>query len=254
MKSKVLTKGYLVIDETEVSKMFSKVTQGLAWIFSHKEGRYIFGYQLVVICWTNGTVTLPIGWKIYDPHTGKTKTDLAIELMRYCLDVLRIQPVAFLFDAFYASEKILKYLKTHNQQFYTQAPKSRLLDGIALKYHEKGRPYWTKTGYIKGKIQVQVVKNRRKYYLTSIVGISRKKQLDTYRIRWRIEEVFRFVKTELGLEACQSTVKQVQHNHFGCCFLTYALLQDIAAKTQMTVYCIKQQATFNRECAQQLDL
>lgn len=249
-----LSEGYLIIDETEVMKMYSRIAHGLSWIFSHKENRHIFGYQIVMICWTNNRVTIPLGWKIYDPRNGKTKTTLAVELMQYCLYTLGIAPIAFLFDAFYASEHILKYLENHHQHYFSQVPKSRLFEGKGLKYHEKGRPYWTKTGYLKGHIQVQVVKNRRKYFITNHLGISRKEQLDTYRIRWNIEEVFRFVKSELGFEECQSTSQRVQNNHIGCCFLTYALLQDIAVKTQMTVYRIKQNATLDSSVADMLDV
>jgi len=245
--------GYLIIDETEVNKLYSKITEGLSWIWSHKEGRFIYGYQIILICWSNRKVTIPLGWKIYKKG-GKTKTELTIELIQYCLSVLRLHPDAFLFDAFYGSERILSYLKKHKQSFFTQVPKNRLFDGKALQHHEEGRPYWTKIGYLKGNIQVQVIKNRRKYYITNCIGITRKTQLGTYKIRWQIELIFRFVKTQLGLERCQSTSQRVQHNHFGCCFVTYALLQDTVQKTGLSLYRIKQKATLQCNYANQIDL
>jgi len=240
-----LNSGYLIVDETEVNKSYSKITNGLSWLYSHKEKRHLFCYQIILICWTNGKKTFPLAWKIYSKG-GKTKTDLAIELMSYCLYVLRIKPQAFLFDAFYASEKILSFLEKNNQDYFTQVPRNRLFDGLALKKHEKGRPYWMKIGYLKNKIKVQLVKNRRKYYITNRIGMTRKEQLATYKIRWQIELIFRFVKSQLGLEHCQSTSKQVQQNHFGCCFLVYALLQDTVQKTGLSLYAIRKKATL--EC------
>ena len=107
---------------------------------------------------------------------------------------------------------------------------------------------------IKGGIKVQVIKNRRKYYVTNAIGVMRKEQLATYKLRWKIEEIFRFVKKELGFEKCQSSSLQGQNTHFGTCFSLYAQLQDIAEKNQMTDYCIKEKVIQDKQFVQQLNL
>ena len=208
----------------------------------------------MVISWTNEKITIPVAWKIYKKDSGKTKLDLAKELIRYCLFTLRIQPQAFLFDSFYASESLLKYLIKHKQLFYSQIPKNRKFNNIFLSKQHNGRPYWQETGVIRGGVKVQVVKNRRKYYVTNNIGITRKEQLQTYKIRWNIEEIFRFVKQELGFERCHSQSLDGQNTHFGMCFYLYAILQDIAEKNQMTDYCIKLKATLDKNFANQLVL
>lgn len=254
LSDKVLSEGYIIIDETDIDKSFAEKIAGLGWIYSHRKNKYIFGYHLVVACWTNEVITIPLAWKIYRKGSGKTKTDLALELIQYCLGTLRVSPKAFLFDAFYASEAVLKYLTQHNQTFYSQLPKSRLLNHQVLSFHEKGRPYWLKVGKIRGNILVQVVKNRRKYFVTNAVGITRQEQLGTYKLRWKIEDLFRFTKQELGLERCQVVSLQGQQNHFGTCFLLYGVLQDMAAQTQMTVYQLKLKATQDASFAKCIDL
>ena len=254
LNTHVLSEGYLIIDETDVDKSFGEKTPCLGWIYSHRKNKYIFGLHIVVICWTNEKITIPFAWKIYKKDSGKTKLDLAMELIRYCLFTLRIQPKAFLFDSFYASESLLKYLITHNQLFFSQLPKSRKFDQVSLREMHQGRPYWQEMGVIRGGINVQVVKNRRKYYVTNKLGITREEQLQTYKIRWNIEEIFRFVKQELGFERCQVTSLVGQNTHFGTCFYLYAILQDIAEKNQMTDYSIKLKATLDRNFAQQLVL
>jgi len=254
LSRRVLSEGYLIIDETDVDKSFGEKIPCLGWIYSHRKNKYIFGLHIVVICWTNETRTIPLGWKIYKKHSGKTKLDLAGELIQYCLFTLRIQPKAFLFDSFYASEPLVKYLIQHKQVFYSQVPKNRKFNNQFLSKQHNGRPYWQETGVIRGGISVQIVKNRRKYYVTNNLGITREEQLKTYKIRWNIEEIFRFVKKELGFERCQSQSLGGQNTHFGTCFYLYALLQDIAEKTQMTDYRIKLQATLDRNFVQQLIL
>lgn len=254
LNTKLLSEGYLIIDETDVDKSFAKYIPCLSWIFSHRRNTYVFGLHIVLIVWTNGKTTIPLAWKIYDKSSGKTKIDLALELIKYTLFTLHIHPKAFLFDAFYASETILKYLINHRQIFHSQLPKNRKLDHKTLKEINDGRPYWVETGVIKGSIKVQVVRNRRKYYVTNAIGIKREDQLKTYKIRWKIENVFRFVKSQLGFEQCQSQSLTGQNNHFGTCFFLYATLQDIAEKNQMTDYCIKLKATLNQNFVQQLVL
>jgi len=252
LNERLLSEGYIIIDETDVDKSFGEKVPCLGWIYSHRKNKYIFGLHIVVMVWTNEKVTIPLGWKIYKKDCGITKIDLAMELITYCLFTPRIQPKAFLFDSFYASETLLKYLIHHKQTFYSQLPKNRKLNNQALSQWNKGRPYWQEVGVIRGGIRVQVVKNRRKCYVTNAIGISRKEQLQTYKIRWKIEEVFRFVKQELGFERCHVTSLTGQNNHFGTCFYLYALLQDIAAKTQMTDYCIKLKATQDKDYINQL--
>ena len=254
LNTRVLSEGYLIIDETDVDKSFGEKIPCLGWIYSHRKNKYIFGLHIVVICWTNERITIPLAWKIYKKDNGKTKLDLAMELIQYCLFTLRIQPKAWLFDSFYASEPILKYLIKQKQLFYSQLPKSRRFNHVSLREVEEGRPYWQETGVIRGGINVQVVKNRRKYYVTNNLGVDRREQLKTYKIRWNIEEIFRFVKQELGFERCQVTSLVGQNTHFGTCFYLYAILQDIAEKTQMTDYRIKLKATLDKNFVQQLVL
>src|SRR6266480_1146554 len=253
LHNRLLSQGYLIIDETDVDKSFAKYIPCFSSIFSHRKNKHIFGLHIVLIVWTNKKITIPIAWKIYDKKSGKTKIDLALELIKYTLFILRIQPEAFLFDSFYASETILKFLINHKQIFHSQLPKNRKLNNILLSKTHNGKPYWVETGVIKGSIKVQVVRNRRKYYVTNAIGISREDQLKTYKIRWKIEQVFRFIKTELGFEHCQSQSLTGQNNHFGTCFYLYATLQDIAEKNQMTDYCIKLQATLNHNFVNLLD-
>lgn len=253
-----LNNGYLIVDETDIDKSFAKAISGLAWIFSHRKNKYIFGYHLVVVVWTNGTITIPITWKLWqkssDPSKQKTKQALALEMIKFCTFILNIKPHAWLFDALYASEPILKFLNNHSLNFFSQVPKNRKFNHQQLKFWYKNRPYWQDIGYIKGKIKVRVVKNRKKYFITNVTGIPRQKLLDTYKIRWKIEEVFRYVKSQLGMEKCQCRSIQAQMNHFGVCFVLFVVLQDIAKKTGLTDYQIKEQATLDHSFVFSLNL
>lgn len=236
---------YFIIDETEIDKSYSKEILGLSWIFSHLQGKYIFGYHIVVLAVYDGTKTIPLLWKFYQKGDEKTKIDLALELIKYAL-LLIPHPIAVLFDSFYAAETILKFLNSQGITFYTQLPKNRLLDHEHLAEINSGRPYWEMTGHIRGGIMVKVVKFRRKYFVTNRLDLTGKEIRREYSKRWRIEEVFRFCKTVLKLETCQMRDLRSQHNNVGVSFYLYTVLQDMAVKTQMTEYRVRDLVCLSR--------
>ena len=201
--SKRLTEGCLIIDDTEIDKSYAQKITGCGWLRSHKQNKYFYGLHVVVLAWTNGKQTLPLAWKVYKKGGEKTKIDLALELLGYGLLLLRGKPKAVLFDAFYASERMLKFLTKRGVMFYSQLPKTRLFNHRQLNTRHQGRPYWADKGIIKGSLEVQVVKHRRKYYVTNNLGVNQMTVRGDYRLRWKIEEVFRFIKQELGFEQCQ---------------------------------------------------
>lgn len=234
---------YIVFDETEIDKSYSKVVQGLSWLYSHLEGGYIYGYQLVVIVVTNDLITIPLAWKFYKKK-DKTKIELAIELLNYALKIIP-HPEAVIFDSLYSSEKMLKLLCKLKLKFFTQIAKNRTLTHKQVKYHNNGRPYWEKSGTLKGGINVRVVKFRRKYFITNDLSLSGKQIRSIYKIRWNIEQMFRFCKTELNMEKCQLRDIRSQNNNIGVCFYLYCVLEDNAAKTQMTIYKLKEKASLD---------
>lgn len=248
-----LTSGYLIIDETEIDKSFAKAIQGCGWYRSYKKKKYLYGLHVVVLVWSDGKQVVPLRWEIYRKGSGITKIDLALKLLRYGTEILKVEPDAVLFAAFYASERILKFLVNKHLVFCSQLPKNRLFNHQQLKTINQNRPYWEGIGSVKGGIHLRLVKNRKKYYVTNNHSLSRKEVLSLYQKRWVIEEFFRVTKSQLGLERCQARSLRAQENHLGSCFLLFVLLQDMAEKTQMTVYQIKQRATSECGFIQQAD-
>lgn len=238
-----LSEGYLVVDESEIDKSYSKSIQGTTWLYSHLKSGFLFGLQIVLICWTNNKIKIPLGWKIYRKN-HKTKTELAIELFIVALKVVP-NPKGILFDSFYSSEKILKFISGEGLLFYSQVAKNRLLDGTQVQ-EISHRKYWDQEGYLNGNIHVRVARNRDKYFISNDIEKTRKEICRIYSIRWRIEEIFRFIKTELNLESCQMRSLTAQNNHLGICLYLFCLLQDTAEKTQMTEYSIRETLLIDR--------
>lgn len=77
------------------------------------------GLNLVVLCWSNDTLTIPLAVKIWKKGLKKSKYDLAPELLSYARNILLLEPEYVAFDSWYAAKKILKRLKKYHWIFYT---------------------------------------------------------------------------------------------------------------------------------------
>lgn len=65
-------RGYLIIDDTVIPKPFATALGGLAWVFSSREHKPIYGLSLVLVVWTNGTFRAPLGLRRW-PKGGPSK-------------------------------------------------------------------------------------------------------------------------------------------------------------------------------------
>jgi hypothetical protein len=83
--------GYLIIDATVIAKPFATAIEGLAWVFSSQERRPVYALSLVLLVWTNGVLRLPLGLRLWR-NGGPSKSELAVELLRYARNRLHCRP------------------------------------------------------------------------------------------------------------------------------------------------------------------
>ena len=74
----VWERGYLIIDDTVIPKPFAVAIEGLAWVFSSLERKPVYGLSLVILVWTNGTLRIPLGMRLWR-KSGPSKYELALE-------------------------------------------------------------------------------------------------------------------------------------------------------------------------------
>jgi len=241
--------GWLILDDTVLDKSFAKAIENLAWIYSSKEERVVLGLNLVVLCWSNGAITIPLGVKIWKKAEGKSKYELARELLSYAKNTLKIRPDYIVFDSWYASEAILNDVASYGWTFVCQLKKNRLLDGIQLKRFRRN-PYWMASGKLNGGREVLVVKHGRKYFATNSLALTKKEIFARYDTRWAIETMFRFLYDQLGIEECQSISFQSQTAHIHLCLIAHAIVEQAKEETSRTGYEIIRDCRFNRENAE----
>jgi len=93
-----------------IPKPFAAAIEGLAWVFSSQERKPVYGLSLVLLVWTNGTLRIPLGMRLWR-QGGPSKYKLALEGLSYARHRLRCRPEYVLFAAWYPSKAVLKRIR-----------------------------------------------------------------------------------------------------------------------------------------------
>lgn len=245
----ILEGGYLIIDDTILAKPFGKLFMHANYVYSSSDDRCIFGYNIVMICWTNGTVTIPLSWRWYKKHSY-SKVEIAMLLLEEIRFKWKIKQCTVLYDSWYAAAKVMRLVRALGYDFVSQIKKNRKVNGISFSSLSV-RSHHLFSGTIAGDIPIYYFKHEDKYYITSISHKSTKKIHAMYQIRWKIEEVFRFLKTVLKLEKCQAIRITAQKTHLVGCILAYLIFQkeQQTNTSDQSLYQIHERWLLNRHIA-----
>jgi putative transposase len=238
----VWERGYLIIDDTVVPKPFATAIEGLAWVFSSQERKPVYGLSLVLLVWTNGTLRVPLGVRLWHKG-GPSKYALALELLSYARNRLRCRPDYVLFDAWYPSKVLLKRIHDYRWYFVCRLKKNRRFNGHAVRHHRR-HPYWTESGWLTGDLKVLVVRYGAKYYATNRLTLSSAEVRRLYRVRAQIEEVIRVCKDQLSLTGCQARSERAQIHHISCCLVAFCVLERERHDQQLSIYQLKRRLSF----------
>jgi putative transposase len=238
----VWERGYLIIDDTVVPKPFATAIEGLAWVFSSQERKPVYGLSLVLLVWTNGTLRVPLGMRLWHKG-GPSKYVLALELLSYARNRLRCRPDYVLFDAWYPAKVLLKRIHDYRWYFVCRLKKNRRFNGHAVRHHRR-HPYWTASGRLTGGLKVLVVRYGAKYYATNRLTLSSAEVRRLYRVRAQIEEVIRVCKDQLSLTGCQARSERAQLHHISCCLVAFCVLERERHDQQLSIYQLKRRLSF----------
>jgi hypothetical protein len=128
--------GYLIVDDTVVEKPSAALLEEAVWVWSTKHNQGVFGIPLVLLVWTNGQVRIPLAFRIWKKGDA-SKFDLALELLSYARNQLKVKPRFVLFDAWYPSQKLLKRIRDYGWYFVCQLKKNRTFEGRPLKAYRR---------------------------------------------------------------------------------------------------------------------
>ena len=241
--------GLLIIDDTALSKPFATVLENLGHVYDSANEREIKGYTLVVICWTNQEITIPVSFGFYIPknveHKGphKTKLEIAQELIAELKGFILFKHI--LLDGLYASNDMMSFLEKNGLIYFMRLPRNRIVtfDGDVMGFkvanhyrfkltrNKRSAVFKVKLNGVYRYVTVQKRKQANNTYQTVyIVSNQECSSLETilmYAIRWMIEKFFRTAKQTLGLNDCQTHTLNRQKLHIYSIFAAYSILEII---------------------------
>jgi len=238
-------KGWLIFDDTGISKRFAKFIEGATQYYNTCENRLDHGISLVVIAWSNGSVIIPIGYSFWyhknvSQGSYKKKCTLAQDLILECIknDIDFEYVVA---DGLYFSREMVEFFQENNINFEMRAHANRSVEinGIKqqLKFHsymrlqKNQRSKVVRAYWYEHHLFFTTVKRKDKngeysiVYQVSNMNKTAKEHVEIYKQRWAIEKIFRTAKQKLGLAHCAARNLNKQKLHVYAVFTAYAYLE-----------------------------
>jgi hypothetical protein len=199
--------------------------------------------ELISLGLTNGIIYIPILWdiwvspKVCKKSDYKSKPEIFLNLLkRY--SILQIPVKTIMFDSFFTSKEIFKWLNKNEFKFTTRIKKNRniyidgikyILDDLSLKEDES---VICKLEGINEPVKILMFyhKDEKVYACTNDVSLANAELKAQYKSRWEVEVFHRESKQKLGLENFQVEDWQKLVNHVGFVCLAYSLLSILRQK------------------------
>lgn len=217
--------GYLVADDTKNPKYGLKHRVKKLKILTNGATR--MGYEIVLLLWiVPGFGRFPLGFAL--SHKG---TDSPAELVLQGMGLLRnrhdLRPKAILADGAFSTDGMLKRLTDYGWVFVMQGRNNRLVSGLAVK-RLIPRGYGEAEGFLKNGVKLKVVRDRKHFLFCNRMLLERHVIQALYRLRWKIEEVFRVLKSGIGLGGCQQHSMRAQGIFVSACLLLFSHLEIVS--------------------------
>ena len=252
-----LEKGYLVGDDSLLSKKYSRENELTKRQYSGNAHSLVNGICIVNLLWTTGDEYIPVDYRIYQKENDdKTKNKHFQEMLKKAKK-RDFKPLYVLTDSWYSGVENLKLIvKELNWNFISMLKSNRkvsITKGIYISVsdlplaNKQVRKVWLKEyGYIT--VCKLVDKNGDITYLgtSDLALMDYDSFIDHFDHRWKIEEFHRGLKQTTGIEKCYATSAKSQKTHIFASFVAFVKLETARIKEQVSWY--EQKAIINR-CA-----
>jgi hypothetical protein len=233
----VWERGYVILDDTVIPKPCATAIESLAWVYASQERQSVYGLSLVLLIWTDGTVRIPLGLRLWRKG-GASKDALALEWLSYARHRLRCRPAYVLFEAWYPSKALRKRSRDYGWDFICRLKKNRRFNNQPLRTYRR-HPYWAESGRLNGGLKVLVARDGATYCATNRLTLPAAEVRRLYRIRAHIAEAIRAYKDQLGFNGCQARSERAQLHHLTCCLVAFCVLEREQQDHGLTIYKLK---------------
>lgn len=248
--------GWIVVDDTALTKLYAKYIEGVHWVYNSSLGRPEMGLCIVVAVWTDGEIVIPIGFKWWFskkivPKGYLKKIELAKQLLKQIAAKTPFRRL--LADAAYFSIDMALFLNSLGFKFITRIACNRkvttkdgrcapLKEHPALKLTRNHRSRMAQVTLQEGvNVTIVVFKRKKKrsntyekVFLVTNITAEIQDIIRMYRIRWEIESTFRTMKQSLGLMQCSAQSIEKQGLHVSTVFFSFAFLESEKCRQKLT--------------------
>ena len=225
-----LVGGTLSGDDTVIDKPHSNpnLTELIGYVYSGRHHRTVKGIQLITLYYTDKSgKSLPVNYRIYNKQEDKTKNDYLREMITEVLS-WGLEPATVTTDAWYSSQKNLKFLKNKGLQFLTGIAKNRSCSVDGKNFTQVQNLEIPETGlivYLKKFGQVKVFRRSFKnetsrYYIMympdkdALFLVSMTDFQELHSIHWGIECYHRAIKQLCGIGQFMVRTSEAIRTHF----------------------------------------
>lgn len=234
---------YLAADGTALTQEYAGCRITKHGHICIKGRKHIPQNEMISIGLTNGTIYIPILWdiwvsnKVCKKSDFKSKPDIFLNLMKRYL-LLKIPVKTIMFDSFFTSKKILKWLSDNGFKYTTRIKSNRaifvdekeyILSDFGLK---EGESIICNLKGINEPVKILMFyrKDEEVYACSNDISLTNDELKAQYESRWECEVFHRESKQKLGLENFQVEDWQKLVNHVGFVCLAYSLLTILKQK------------------------
>ena len=186
---------------------------------------YSKGFKTVLFLYKMKDKRIPFGFALI--YKGSKKQE---ELVLNALSILRntykFKPKMVLADAGFSTQETMKRLTNYGYGFVFKGKRTYSLDKKQIK-KQIPRGYGSKIGRLKNGVKVNTVRRSNRVFITNRVILTSEEVLEYYGERWKIEEVFRVLKSCIGLNRCQQHSIRAQEIYTFGCLSAYSILETI---------------------------
>lgn len=217
--------GYLLIDDTKNPKY------GLAHLAKKLKiltnGATRTGYEVLLLLWVvPGMGRFPLGFALSHKGTD-SPAELALQGMSLIRNRYELRPEAVLADGAFSTDNTLKRLTDYGWVFVMRGRNNRSVSGCAVK-RLIPRGYGEIEGFLKNGVKLKIVRDRKHFLFCNRMLLERRAIQALYRLRWKIEEVFRVLKSGIGLGGCQQHSMRAQGIFVAGCLLLFSHLEIVS--------------------------
>jgi len=227
--------GRLIIDDTSNPKYGLKnIARKMKNL---KTSGYESGYKILLFLWETDNHRIPIGFALWHKESPSLN-ELALQGFGILRNTFKLKPKVVLADGFYSVDKIVKRLTDYGWPLVERWKCNRRLDGNRIKTLIP-RGFGEYKGELKNGTKVKIFRRRNRFFITNRMLLSMQNAVRLYKKRWTIEEVFKILKSQIGLNRCQQHSLKSQELFLFLCMIAFSYLEKLkdysVYKTRETV-------------------